>query len=144
MNKLLPILLVFVYSSSSFSEDFFVEKMASAYVARDHIDCGAYWMIARDSTRHSTEDYQTFNDAALQFFKAGEKYAKMGGMSKNDFKHIQQLAYSTLKKEIKSNYDNFHILKKQYNEYCNNLIEDPKPVILHYLKYVNGIMKEDE
>ena len=145
MNKILPILLVVVlygYSSNAFSKDLFNAKMASAFVARDFVKCGAFFKIMRDDSKYKSKDYQTFNDAALEFFKAGKKYAKMAGMSKDDFKHIQQLAYYEHLEKIES--DDKILLMTENNEYCSKLYEDPMPVILNYMRYVDETMKKDE
>jgi hypothetical protein len=130
------------FSSYAFSKDFFNEKMASAFVARDFIKCGAFYKIMGDGSKHKPKDYQMFNDAALEFFQAGEKYAKMADMSKDDYEHIQQLAYSKHLEKIES--DDKLLLITENNEYCSKLYEDPMPVILNYMKYVDETMKKDE
>jgi hypothetical protein len=145
MNKILPIILVVVlsgYSSNSFSKDLFNAKMASAFVARDFVKCGAFFKIMRDDSKHKPKDYQTFNDAALEFFEAGEKYAKMADMSKDTYERIQQLAYSKHLEKIES--DDKLLLMTENNEYCSKLYEDPMPVILNYMRHVDETMKKDE
>ena len=125
MNKILPIILVVLFSSNAFSYD---EERTKQNLMEDYAQCVSFWRISmlgvKDNNNSKSEKIYTKNYTMSLLL--AEALRKDVGIKEETLMALIRKSDEIMGTEMGRNYVNYPILREKYLKLCHTLIHNPE------------------